>query len=272
LQASAPIATFWVRVLTITIPSILFLSILSRLWRRLKPNSQYIPHFLFLHIFGTIAFTYVSLFVSHYLLGIFLFLSAYFLNEYRRQDHSIRSILLSGGFAGASLSMEFPAAIPVVVISLFAIFRVRNFQRLSCFALSIVPFIILILGYNYLIFGTPWDITYRHMTHPFHTVKHTEGLVGMGLPKLEALHGLLFSRHHELFFLSPFLLLAVGGFYRMLATETWAFLAKLFAAIITFDDFNVQRIQLLGCRMEFWSEIPDACCSISINRSVLFWR
>ncbi len=241
---SAQMAIFWLRVLTVTIPAILFVPALSRFWRRLKPDSKYIPFFLFLHLFGTIAFTYSSLFVSHYLLGMFLFGSILYLNEYRVQpERPFKYLLLSGVLAGASLLMEFPAAVPVAVICFFALVTIRNLRRLSCFALMIVPFVILILGYNYLIFGTPWDVTYRHMTHSFHTAKHTEGLVGMSLPKLEALHGLLFSRHHGLFFLSPFLLLALGGFYRMLATETWAFLAKSFicitlATILTYSGFS----------------------------------
>ena len=233
LQVSAPMAIYWVRVFTITIPSILFLSVLSKFWRKLKPDSKYIPHFLFLYQFGTIVFTYSSLFVSHYLLGMFLFGSVLFLNECRSQlDRPIKCILLSGGFAGASLLMEFPAAVPVAVICLFAVFTIRNIREFSYFALAIVPFIVLILGYNYLIFGTPWDVTYKHMTHSEHVLHHAEGLVGIGLPKLEALHGLLFSRHHGLFFISPFLLLAVGGFYRILANEPWTLLARLFACII----------------------------------------
>ncbi|MCI0414416.1 hypothetical protein L0222_16695 [bacterium] len=233
LKFSAQMAIYWVRVFTITIPAILFAFVLSRFWRRLKPDSKYIPHFLFLHLFGTIAFTYSSLLVSHYLLGISLFGSAFFLNQYRlQQDRPVKCILLSGSLAGASLLMEFPAAVPVAVICVFAVMTLRNVRKVSYFALPIVPFVVLILGYNYLIFSNPWDVTYKHMTHPEHMTHHVEGLAGIGFPKLEALHGLLFSRHHGLFFISPFLLLSVGGFYRMLATETWTLLSKLSICIV----------------------------------------
>ncbi len=244
VRFSAPMTIYCVRVITVTIPSILFAFFLARFWRKLKPDSKYIPHFLFLHLFGTIAFTYSSLFVSHYLLGIFLFGSAYLVNYCRIQDdRSAKLVFLSGLLAGVSLLMEFPAAVPVAGICVFVIFAFKNFRHPILFALGIVPFVFLILGYNYLIFGTPWDVTYRHMTYSFHSAKHAEGLVGMSMPKLEALHGLLFSRHHGMFFISPFLLLAIGGFYRMGVNKPWAFLGSLCACItltivLTYSSFS----------------------------------
>ncbi len=224
---------FWLRLFTVTIPSLFFLAILTRFWSRLKSQSSYIPHFVFVHVFGTIAFTYSNQFVSHYLLGITLFCSAFYMNEYRlHTEGPLKYILFSGVFAGLSLLLEFPAAVPVAVLCVFTFLLFRNFQKLLYFALPVLSCVVIILGYNYLIFGTPWDVTYRHMTHSFHTSKHAEGFIGMGLPKLEALHGLLFSRHHGLFFISPFLLLSIAGFYKMSRNETWSTIANLFIGVV----------------------------------------
>jgi hypothetical protein len=231
---SVEVTVFWIRLLTVTVPSILFLVLLVKFWQKLRPGSKYLPHFVFLYLFGTIAFTYSSQFVSHLLLGITLFCSAHFLNEsrLREQENPRKQILLSGLFAGLSLLLEFPAAVPVAILCIFAMAALRNLKKFIYFAFPILIAVLLILGYNQLIFGTPWDVTYRHMTHSFHAAKHAEGLVGMGLPKLEALHGLLFSRHHGLFFISPFLLLSIPGFYRMSRRTEWSFLANLFMAIM----------------------------------------
>ena len=235
-------AIFWLRVFTVTIPSLLFLHFLCKLWLLLKPESRYVPHFVFLHLFGTIAFTYSNQFISHNLLGIALFCSAFYLNECRSTRNPLpKHILLAGLFAGLALLLEFPAAVPVAVLCIVAFYVLRKPTTVAYFVIPVLLCAILILGYNYLIFGTPWDVTYRHMTHSFHTTKHAEGIVGMGLPKLEALHGLLFSRHHGLFFISPFLLLAIPGFYQM--TKNHTFLANVFillvlAIILTYSGFS----------------------------------
>ena len=231
IRASTQEAIFWVRLFTVTIPSILFLRILAGFWMALRPASRLIPYFLFLHLFGTIAFTYSGQFVSHYLLGIFLFCSALYLNEARSKPDHPKHIIFSGLFAGISLLMEFPAVIPVFLICLFALFALRNLRKLLYFALPIIVFIGLILGYNYAIFGTLWDVTYRHMTHDFHKWTIAQGFIGMAWPKPKALYDLLFSRHHGLFFISPFLLLCIPGFYRLITAECWSFIAKLFVGI-----------------------------------------
>ncbi len=233
IQFSTPAAIFWLRLITITVPSILFLGLFSKFWSRLKPDSKYIPHFVFLHLFGTVVFTYTMQFVSHYLLGIFLFSSACYLNEYRiDEQRPARLLILAGVFAGFSLLLEFPAIFPVTVIGIFALTVVRVFRRFVYFAVPVVSAVVLILLCNYAIFGTPWDVTYRHMTSSFHVSAHAKGIVGIGFPTLEALYGLLFSRHHGLFFISPFLLLSLPGYYYLLATERWSFLAGLFIGIV----------------------------------------
>jgi hypothetical protein len=219
------------RILTVTIPSLLFLKILTAFWLKLRPDARYIPYFVFLHLFGTIAFTYSGQFISHYLLGIFLFCSVYYLNEYW-SGAAAKNILFAGLFSGICLLMEFPAVLPVGVIGLFALFTTRTLHHRILFVLSVLPFIFLILIYNYLIFGTPWDVTYRHMTHSFHVSQHAQGIVGMGIPKIAALYGLLFSRHHGMFFISPFLLLSIPGFFRMITSDTWSRAGKLFLGIV----------------------------------------
>ena len=235
IRFSAQTALFWVRVFTVTIPAILFLPLLVRYWRRLKPDSKHAELFLFLHLFGTIAFTYSSLFVSHYLLGCALFTSAFYLNEYRTSvEKPVRFLWLSGTFAGISLLLEFPALFPVSVLCISALIVLRKVRNLLYYATPIAIAVLMILGYNFAIFGTPWDVTYNHMSHSFHTAKHAQGFIGLGIPKPEALYGLFISRHHGLFFLSPFLLLSIPGIVRMLRSPTEKFSAKLFlGAILT---------------------------------------
>ena len=244
VRFSTPVALFWVRVFTVTIPALWFLQFLITFWKQLRPNSNVWPYFVFLHLFGTVAFTYSTLFVSHYLVGICLFASVFYLNEYRTSPQPVlKYALLSGMFAGLALLMEYPAIFPVAILCIAAIVTIRINTRLTIFAAPVAVAALIILGYNYAIFGTPWDVTYRHMTDSFHTSQHAKGFIGIGMPKPDAIYGLLLSRHHGLFFLSPFLALCLPGFYQMLRSpkDAWAgrlFLAITLATLLVYSGFS----------------------------------
>ena len=232
-RVSAAIALFWLHLFSITIPSILFLSVISRYWQRMRPDTNLIPHFLFLLLFGTIAFTYSVQFISHYLLGIFLFCSVYWIDTYneRPDERPSENLLLAGAAAGLALTMEYPAVFPVALIGLYALRSLRkNLFRIVWFAAPLCVFLLLMLAYNHSIFGTPFDVTYRHMTDR-HIEHHARGIVGVRLPTAAAIGGLLFSRHHGLFFTSPFLLFSIPGLFLLLRRKEWRLRAWLFSGI-----------------------------------------
>jgi hypothetical protein len=232
-HVSAAIALSWLHFFSITIPSILFLPVLSRYWQRMRPDTNLIPHFLFLLLFGTIAFTYSVQFINHYLLGVLLFSSIYWLDRYNGipNERPSRNLLLAGAAAGLALTMEYPAVFPVALVGLYALWSVRkNILHIAWFVAPLSFFVLLMLAYNYSIFGTPFDVTYRHMTDR-HIEHHARGIVGVRLPKAEAIWGLLFSRHHGLFFISPFLLFSIPGLFLLLRRKEWRVRAWLFAGI-----------------------------------------
>lgn len=233
IRFSAGIAIFYLRIFTITLPALLFLPVIARYWRRLRPDSQLVPHFLFMLTFGTIAFTYSVQFISHYLLGMLLFCAVILLahsGENVKQG-TTRTLILSGTCCGLALTMEYPAIFPVSLICLYSVWSVRNLRRILIFAAPILFFLCLILAYHYSIFGSPFDVPYRHATGR-HIAQHATGLVGVGLPKPEALWGLFFSRHHGLFFSSPFLLFSIPGLFLLLRNRDRRAEALLFTGII----------------------------------------
>jgi hypothetical protein len=78
----------------------------------------------------------------------------------------------------------------------------------------------LVLGwYNAVCFGSPFASSYRYLGR-FPEISNS-GLLGFSQPSLEALWGITFSPYRGLFFLSPFLLLALPGFWYLLRTRAW---------------------------------------------------
>jgi hypothetical protein len=232
VQFSASIAIFFLRIVVVTGPALLFLPVLARFWERLRVEDRSIPYFLLLFLFGTIAFPYSLQLISHSLLGILLFVPVYLLSGFHQNRNEIpsRNLWLSGAAIGLALTMEYPAVLPAAMVCVYVCWIVRDWKRLLTFAIPIAAFLVLMLSYNAAIFGTPFDVTYRHMTER-HIEHHAHGLVGVSMPKPEAVWGLLFSRHHGLFFISPFLLFAIPGLFLMIRSKEWKAEGWLFAAI-----------------------------------------
>jgi hypothetical protein len=230
-HASAQAAISFLRIFAITIPAILFLPFLARFWLRMRPEGKYLTGSLFVFTFGTIAFTYSMQLISHHLLGLLLFYSACSLRLQKEdQKFSNKHLLLAGAANGLALMMEYPAVFPVAMICLYALYLIRKWKGLFYFAIPILACGLLMLAYNYAIFHTPFDLTYRHMTGR-HTGHHEHGIVGVNVPGFDAIYGLLLSRHHGLFFSSPVLLLALPGLFFLIRSKQWRFEGWLFSAI-----------------------------------------
>jgi hypothetical protein len=231
LRFSAAEAITFLRIFTITIPSILFLPMIARFWRKLRPDRELVPEFLFLLLFGTIAFTYSIQLISHYLMGLLLFAAVYLLRICKEEGNQTQRLLLAGTATGLALMMEYPAVFAVAMVCIYSLYAVRRPGSIVLFSLPIAVSLVMMLAYNDAIFGTPFDVTYRHMVAR-HTAQHVQGIVGVAFPTAEAFYGLLLSRHHGLFFTSPFLLFGVPGLLLFWRDRKWRIEAALFLGII----------------------------------------
>ena len=68
--------------------------------------------------------------------------------------------------------------------------------------------------------GSPLASSYRYLGS-FPEISNT-GFLGFSAPRWEALWGITFSQYRGLFFLSPFLLLAIPGFYYFIRDRNWS--------------------------------------------------
>ena len=177
--------------------------------------------------FGTIVFPYATMLMAHVPAALFLLLAFVWLDE--------RPLLagICAGIAGVCFYICIPAAI-VMLIDAFARSR-RNAIR---FALGGLPFGIFLGVYHYLCFGSPFRTAVE--ASPNFT---EEGLLFgvFYLPSRDALWGLTFSEYRGLFFVSPVLLLAFIGAFRMQRRERamiGAIVAIFFLAIAGFNGWH----------------------------------
>ncbi len=165
-------------------------------------------------LFGTPLFVYSLLFFSHVLVAVLLYFAFRLL--YDTERIFLRHCILAGLLSGLAVACEFPAVVPVLVFGVGLIFADRRnqhrLQNLFIFALGGSPFVVLLLIYNYSIFGSPFALSYAYESFPEWAEVAGQGVFGIGFPTFSNLYLLLFSPARGLFFYAPLLFLPVITF------------------------------------------------------------
>lgn len=174
--------------------------------------------------FGTIVFPYSTMLMAHVPSALFLLLAFVWLDE--------RPLLagISAGIAGACFYLCIPAA-----AVLFAGALLRSRRGAIRFALGGIPFGIALAVYHYLCFGSVFQTALEGSTN------FTEKGLLLGvfrLPSPEALWRLTFSEYRGLFFVSPVLLLALVGAFRMARRELVMIAAIVAIFVVSIAGFN----------------------------------
>lgn len=120
------------------------------------------------------------------------------------------SDVLAGFTCGWALASEYTAGIVVVGIFFWLISRARN--RAIPFCLAALPPLLLIPLYNYACFGNPFILPYS-LNESFPAMKR--GLYAIKWPNAETAFLLLFSPERGLLFWTPFLMMAVVGWWQL---------------------------------------------------------
>src|SRR5262249_31786736 len=88
----------------------------------------------------------------------------------------------------------------------------RRRDRLGAFAIGAAPPTLMLLGYNQLAFGSPWDMGYFHEVSPDFAVGHRPGNpLGLIGPDWSKLGLLLWGGYRGLLFYAPIVILALPG-------------------------------------------------------------
>jgi hypothetical protein len=172
--------------------------------------------------FGTYLFAYSTKFFNHVPTALFLLLAFVWLES---------KPWLAGaaaGMAGICFYLAIPAA---AILALLA--WSRSWRGAARFVAGGLPFAVGLLLYHYALFGSPW----------VNTVETSERFTQEGLifglfaePRLSTLWEITFGRRRGLFYLSPFLLLAIAGVVRMVRERI---LRRELAAVVAVTTFFV---------------------------------
>jgi hypothetical protein len=113
------------------------------------------------------------------------------------------------------VACEYTVAIPAALLVLVVLRRGGWRATLACLG-GALPIAAALAAYHTVAFGGPFSTGYAWKAAPDLAAHHGKGLLGFEGPHAKALFGLLLSRQRGLFFLSPWLVLAVPGLWVLL--------------------------------------------------------
>jgi hypothetical protein len=126
-------------------------------------------------------------------------------------EHRGVAMFMAGVALGSSVVLEYPAAIVVGLIGIYALFALPRALLLPL-ASGLIPPLALVMSYNYSAYHDP--LTTGYGCYDTHWPGECKGIGGFTWPPSgAALREMTVGRYRGLFFLSPFLLLAVPGFF-----------------------------------------------------------
>jgi hypothetical protein len=158
------------------------------------------------------AFAYANAFYGHQLSAFLLFAAFYLLARAPTHIGAGRALLV-GLLLGYAFVTEYPAALMVVPIGLYALYGFWQRRQLAPILWLAAGGLVVAAGwmwYNTTIFGGPLELGYSRSE--LWTDQHHIGFMSLTTPTLDAVWGITFSPFRGLFLLSPWLLLALPGF------------------------------------------------------------
>ena len=184
-------------------------------------------------LFATPLFVYSLLFFSHVLVAVLIYLAFRFIYDTDRVDP--RNCLWAGLGSGLAVACEFPALIPVAILGagIFFTDKEKRMARFGWFVLGGAPFAVLLMIYNFAIFGSPFSMSYAYETFPEWAEVAGQGVFGIGIPSLSNAYLLLFSPSRGLLFTAPILILSIVLFFTSADRASFRHRVKIATIIVT---------------------------------------
>jgi hypothetical protein len=196
----------------------------------LLPDKLYFAAALYAATFSVVSLPSAALgIILYYFLGLLLPQAMPRALLVRHGQRDRRWLYAAGALMGLSLLVEFSVA--VVLILLFAYAVWRRPHDIIPLVTAAVPFGLVLAWYNTAVFGNPFSDPYRYL--PLFPENVSHGIRGFGWPSLTAVWGITFSPYRGLFWLSPFLLLALPGWWALRRGPGWRAEMLLWIAVVT---------------------------------------
>jgi len=165
---------------------------------------------------ATMAFPYSNALYQHQLAAFGAFVGFYLLWRVIYENASLNWLWAVGVLFSFSAITEYPIIPALAILFLWALYRMPNRIALYRIIIGALPLLIIFAGFNLLAFNTIIPVGYKYSTN--WQGEHQSGFLSLQLPSgdnLLRLYGLTFSPVRGIFITSPFLLLAIWGFYLM---------------------------------------------------------
>jgi len=214
-QMAEQLASYLTVVFTISLTSALFAIFLYYLLSRMLENDRLALFLTFAYAFGTIAFPFSTLFFSHQFSAVligFAFGILFLLREASRGMVSRQRclLILAGFLTGFAITTEYPLALAVIPLAVYACHTTRSWRSFIPFAIGTTSGIGILLIYNYLAFSDPFFITYAaYLNMPESFSGHSRGFLGIAYPSLRVLYQITFEPQRGLFVCNPWLILVL---------------------------------------------------------------
>jgi hypothetical protein len=169
---------------------------------------------------ATPAYVYATLAYGHQLTA-FALLGSFFL-LWKRGGGEVARLIAAGFLASYAAVIELQVGPVSAILGLCLLVQCLSGRR-TLFALAyfligaIVP-VLLLLRYNLLAFGSPWDMGYfHHVNAQFARVHNRQNPLGLRAPDLSRIVPLLLGEYRGLLFYAPILFLAIPGWILLVA-------------------------------------------------------
>ncbi len=232
--------TFFVAAL----PSAILGVVIYRFLEHLDPRPH--PRILITLVYGlgTLAFA-ASQTLDRQIVAVLTFSAFYVLFLIGRGQLGWKWLLLAGFLMGWSAITDYPTALILGGLFCYALFVVKDKTHLLALVIGGAPPALLAMAYNYACFDTPLPVGYLYSEA--YMDLHSQGFISITHPHLDALWGLTFSAFRGLFYRSPFLLLALPGFWLMWRDRSWrGEAATCLWAVVSFFAFNSSSVMWWG--------------------------
>ncbi|HIE39291.1 MAG TPA: hypothetical protein EYH30_05845 [Anaerolineales bacterium] len=215
----AALALYLVTLFTVSIPSALLGVLLYRSAGHFVPAPAPRVWAVLAYGLATSAFPYSGSFYGHQIVAVLLFVAFYLSFLIGRGKLSPAFAVGVGGLLGYAVITEYPAALVAGAVLLYLYHRLPQKRWVGLAILGGLLPGLLWMGYNLAIFHKPVAFGYEHA--PLWQDVNTAGFFSLVYPQPEALWGITFGSFRGLFFLSPVLLLAIPGLYRLARDRAW---------------------------------------------------
>ena len=193
------------------------------------------------------AFPYAGAFYGHQLSACLLF-ATFALAAGVEQELTAKRLFFSGFLLGYAFISEYPAILIIGILMIYIIYRLIATETIPKFGWFVLGAAIVAVGwlaYNDAVFGSPFKLGYSESE--LWQVQHKTGFMSLTMPRLDALWGITFSPFRGLFFLSPWMLVCLPGFWVWYRAKKyrgifWVALTSILAMFL----FNISSVMWWG--------------------------